>query len=465
VAAGVVLVWLLCRWLLASTFGRVCMGIRENELRAQLLGYDVRLIKTLLFTAGGAIAGLAGAFYASWAEIVTPNLFSLAQSAEIIIWVIGGVGTLLGPLLGAMLLAWLKIALGSQQLVNNMVVSGAILIVVVLLLPSGVLPSLMRALARRRRPAAAPVTGPMAARRRRTRCPSTPSDCEGRIVAEIVVETEHLSMRFGGVVAVDGVDFRLRQRELLGLIGPNGAGKTTFFRCLTGQHRPSGGDVWIGGRRTTGLPIHEIARIGVGIKTQVPSLANGLPVRENLWLSARRRHAPRAADEQVERLLTELGLQTHADQPAGQFRPRRAPDGRDRRGDRQRPAVAAARRARRRPDPRRGRTGRATGAQPQPADDGGGGRARHGLRAQRGAAGGGVSPRARAGRRRARGRAGRRAGARGSPRQQGALTMTAQSPPTPATSATSREGPAHAGPVPATDGAGAARHRPGGARG
>ncbi len=138
-------------------------------------------------------------------------------------------------------------------------------------------------------------------------------------MAEVVVETEHLSMRFGGVVAVDGVDFRLRRRELLCLIGPNGAGKTTFFRCLTGQHRPSGGDVWIGGRRTTGLPIHEIARIGVGIKTQVPSLANGLPVRENLWLSARRRHAPRAADEQVERLLTELGLQTHADQPAGQL--------------------------------------------------------------------------------------------------------------------------------------------------
>lgn len=160
VAVCVVLVWLLCRWLLASTFGRVCVAIRENELRAQLLGYDVRLIKTLLFTAGGAIAGLAGAFYASWAEIVTPNLFSLAQSAEIIIWVIvGGVGTLAGPLLGAMLLAWLKIGLGSQQLVNNMVVSGAILILVVLLLPSGVLPSLMRALARRRRPAEARAPG------------------------------------------------------------------------------------------------------------------------------------------------------------------------------------------------------------------------------------------------------------------------------------------------------------------
>jgi urea ABC transporter permease protein UrtC len=145
VATSLVIAWVLCRWLLGSRFGRVCVAIRENELRAQLLGYDVRLIKTALFTIGGAIAGLAGAFYASWAEIITPNLFSLAQSAEILIWVIvGGVGTLLGPILGAIILALLKIQLGSQQLLNNSVVSGAILILVVLLLPGGVLPAVKR---------------------------------------------------------------------------------------------------------------------------------------------------------------------------------------------------------------------------------------------------------------------------------------------------------------------------------
>ncbi len=136
-------------------------------------------------------------------------------------------------------------------------------------------------------------------------------------MAEVVVETQDLSMRFGGVIAVDNVNFKLRKLELLCLIGPNGAGKTTFFRCLTGQHRPTSGDVWIAGHRVSGRPIHEIARMGVGIKTQVPSLANGLPVRENLWLSARRRHPPKAADQQVDRLLTELDLTAHAGSPAG----------------------------------------------------------------------------------------------------------------------------------------------------
>lgn len=138
-------------------------------------------------------------------------------------------------------------------------------------------------------------------------------------MAETVVETEGLSMRFGGVLAVDDVNFRLRQRELLCLIGPNGAGKTTFFRCLTGQHRPSAGSVWIGGQRTNGWPIHAVARLGVGIKTQVPSLAGGLSVRENLWLGARRVAPAREAEARVDALLDELDLRALAQHPAGQL--------------------------------------------------------------------------------------------------------------------------------------------------
>lgn len=90
-----IVTYALLRWLLASPFGRVAVAIRENEQRVELMGYDVRFRKTVLFSIGGAIAGLAGALFASWAEIVTPGLFSLAQSAEIIIWcIVGGLGTL-----------------------------------------------------------------------------------------------------------------------------------------------------------------------------------------------------------------------------------------------------------------------------------------------------------------------------------------------------------------------------------
>lgn len=137
--------WLLLRWLCGRAFGRLLAGLRENELRAELSGYDVRLAKTLAFALGGAVAGLAGVLYACWAEIVTPQLFSLSTSAEIIIWVlVGGVGTLWGPMLGAVVVVSLKTALANQQWVDNSLLLGVLLMVVVLLLPRGLAPELAR---------------------------------------------------------------------------------------------------------------------------------------------------------------------------------------------------------------------------------------------------------------------------------------------------------------------------------
>jgi len=109
-------------------------------------------------------------------------------------------------------------------------------------------------------------------------------------VTDTVLDTRDLSMRFGGVQAVNNVNFSLKERELRCLIGPNGAGKSTFFKCLTGQIRLNltHGRVFIRGHDVTGWRAYEIVRLGVGIKTQVPSVMNGLSVEENLWLSARR---------------------------------------------------------------------------------------------------------------------------------------------------------------------------------
>jgi branched-chain amino acid transport system ATP-binding protein/urea transport system ATP-binding protein len=123
---------------------------------------------------------------------------------------------------------------------------------------------------------------------------------------EVIVETRGLSMYFGGVRAVDQVDFTLHDKELRCLIGPNGAGKSTFFKCLTGQLIPTAGDVVIRGQQTTGSEPHEIAGLGVGIKTQVPNVFDGLSVDENIWLSARRWHKAKRAraltTETIERL-------------------------------------------------------------------------------------------------------------------------------------------------------------------
>ena len=113
-------------------------AIRENEQRVEFLGYDVRLHKLVAFTIGGAWRGSPAASSSTWGNYVSPAIFSVVQSAQIIIWLmVGGAGTLLGPMLGAMALSWLTAEIGTQQVVNASVVLGAILLVFVLLVPRG----------------------------------------------------------------------------------------------------------------------------------------------------------------------------------------------------------------------------------------------------------------------------------------------------------------------------------------
>lgn len=127
-------------------------------------------------------------------------------------------------------------------------------------------------------------------------------------MAEIALETHGLTMRFGGVVAADRVDFKLQARELRCLIGPNGAGKSTFFKCITGLQSPSEGEVYMRGIETTGWMPHRIASLGVGIKTQTPNVLDSLSVHENIWLAARRFHGPREADRKTREAIELLDL-------------------------------------------------------------------------------------------------------------------------------------------------------------
>jgi branched-chain amino acid transport system permease protein len=156
IGGALILCYLGLRGLLASRFGKVVVAIRENEQRAGLLGYDTRLHKLIVFSLGGGIAGLAGCLFANWGAFVSPGVFGLAQSAQIIIWVIvGGRGTLFGPILACVGLQALMARLGEQQAVDSGLVLGVILLTFVMLLPRGLLPSLASLAARAftRRPA------------------------------------------------------------------------------------------------------------------------------------------------------------------------------------------------------------------------------------------------------------------------------------------------------------------------
>ena len=123
-----------------------------------------------------------------------------------------------------------------------------------------------------------------------------------------LLETRGLTKRFGGVIAVNDVNFTLEPGELRCLIGPNGAGKSTFFKCLTHQHKPSLGKIFFKDRDITKLHTHQIAHLGIGIKTQVPSVFDGIPVRENIWLAARRYHGRRNANKVTSDVIERVGL-------------------------------------------------------------------------------------------------------------------------------------------------------------
>ncbi|MEY8838869.1 ABC transporter ATP-binding protein [Cribrihabitans sp. XS_ASV171] len=127
-------------------------------------------------------------------------------------------------------------------------------------------------------------------------------------MAETVLETAGLTMRFGGVTASDHVDFKLKSRELRCLIGPNGAGKSTFFKCVTGLLTPSEGHVFMRGEEVTGWLPHQIASLGVGIKTQTPNVLDALSVHENIWLGARRFFDPAEARDRADAMIERLAL-------------------------------------------------------------------------------------------------------------------------------------------------------------
>jgi branched-chain amino acid transport system permease protein len=144
--AALLLIYFGLRALLASRFGRVVVAIRENESRAEMLGYDTRLYKMVTFGIGGGIAAVSGILFANWNAYISPTVFELAFSAQILIWVVvGGLGTLIGPVLGAIALGYISIELGARSIADvnldvNLVL-GAILLIFVLAVPQGLQPT------------------------------------------------------------------------------------------------------------------------------------------------------------------------------------------------------------------------------------------------------------------------------------------------------------------------------------
>jgi urea transport system ATP-binding protein len=141
-----------------------------------------------------------------------------------------------------------------------------------------------------------------------------------------LLELRGVTVSFDGFLALNDLNLRLAPGELRAVIGPNGAGKTTFLDVITGKVRPTKGDVLFRGASLVGQSEHRISRLGIGRKFQTPRVYQNLTPRRNLELAVRGPHGPAALlfgslssdqRDRVQHLLGVVGLETHANQPAG----------------------------------------------------------------------------------------------------------------------------------------------------
>ena len=207
----------VCRALVSSRTGRAFIALRENAPLAASLGVDTFRMKLLGFVAATVMAGIGGALYAHYVRVITPELMSLNyMAALIIIVIVGGRGTVVGPIIGALVYVGLLELLRATGAMRLMIFA-ALLTLSVIFLPGGLV-SLGRRLV-------APDSG----------------GGRWRMSQPASADVSGLTRRFGGLVAVNDVTFQVATGEIAGLIGPNGAGKTTLFNMLAGSMEPSGG--------------------------------------------------------------------------------------------------------------------------------------------------------------------------------------------------------------------------------
>ncbi len=303
-----------------SRFGFHLISLREDPDAAESLGVKTSRAKLIALIISAFFTSICGTFYAQYLLFIDPaTLFSLGFSVELALFaIIGGLGTIAGPILGAFVLTpldvFLRAWLGGLSAGLNFIVYGLVLMVAVKYFPLGIfgwvktwygpllekLPGGGPAL----EGAAGPVPSAVRA------LAADPGKAEA---ASPFFEVRSLNKRFGGLVAVRDVSFQMQRGEILGLIGPNGAGKTTIFNLVTGFIPPDSGRVVFQGKPVTGLrPPHQVCLKSIARTFQVVKPFKDMTVLENTMVGAfaREQNAERAKKQALD-VLSFIGLAKH----------------------------------------------------------------------------------------------------------------------------------------------------------
>jgi branched-chain amino acid transport system permease protein len=305
-----------------SDFGLLMRAVRDHELRARYLGYDVRATKVLIFACGAALAGFAGALFGTMFGFVSAPLFGFLFSTEILIWVaLGGRATIVGPAMGAILLGVLGPRLNERWPFQWPLLMGALFVGVVVFAPAGLLSPIVQFIGRLRGS-----TGEESGRRLQT---APASDRRVPPAGDVpAIALRGVRFAYGALEVLRNIDLSIRRGELLCIVGPNGAGKSTLLNLLTDGRLGHTGDVQLmvaGNPRHHGASPHRLVRAGLGRKFQTPALFPTLSLAETLILATRRGRWPSpwrrttavAVPDAVVRICDAAGLTDHVNRPAG----------------------------------------------------------------------------------------------------------------------------------------------------
>jgi len=270
-----IVVFILVRNIVHSRFGRAFVAVRDVEPAALAVGASPQRTKLVAFVISAALAGIAGAFFAVQKTVVTPDDFTADFSIFFLLTVVlGGLGTLWGPIIGALVFFLIpELLVGMQSW--RMLIYGCMLLGLMLFAPHGLYGALRQGWRRFAPPAPRPLASAEAMQH-----------IEHPPIAGLPLEISGLSKRFGGVLALDGVAFSAPAGSCCAIVGPNGSGKTTLLNLASGYYASDAGSVIIGGVEVLGSSAQKIAARGIGRTFQTPRLVADLTALDNVMLGA-----------------------------------------------------------------------------------------------------------------------------------------------------------------------------------
>lgn len=297
----------LIRNFLDSRHGHSCIAIREDEIAAESIGVYSTRIKTLAFVIGSFFGAVGGGLYIGNFFFVKPDLFNFMMSINIlVIVVLGGLGSLTGSIIAAILLAVVSTLLQPFPEIR-MILYALVLVILMVFRPQGLLGTkelsfkVFGRLLRKPTGEGEPehsnaLPAPSAAKKETPHLePNSEEKEESSQRAHAILDVHRLTRHFGGLAALTDVDMYLQPGELIGLIGPNGAGKTTVFNLLTGVYPPSSGTVTFrpdpkGGEISiAGQKPFVISRCGIARTFQNIRLFKDLTVLDNVVFAMEQR--------------------------------------------------------------------------------------------------------------------------------------------------------------------------------